>query len=529
MERHNSTKAPRANHSKNLPAAFQTRGGGRLHSPTPLGGVAADGNAGGYGPSATSAGLGGEAAAATAADPSQPSWAGSRDPARREEVNLESLVFLSFCPQRLGHVAIKKMLHPVTLELYCLVELPGAERQRAALRASLQGWLQRWCDIQARSPDLLVAVWQAFWDASPGYSMGILCEYMPLGSLDELIRACGGLPEEAIREVAHAVLQALHALHSASPPVVHGCLKPSQVLFHASGRPRLNFGLEQRLRSCQVFALPHELGHLDAEAGGAGQVQPPMPNEQSPAVDIFDLGLLILVTALGSEDVLRDAIPCARELGGGGQRSAGVAPPGLVSPDTCSLLRGELRGELGGEAQSPTAVAQGAYGAPADDMGFLPPASDLLFNRQYSRPFLAFVSTCLEAHTHSVPVTAGDLLQHEFLVAPGAAGPQVYLHEMQRLATLLNEAPESDPSRFGPAKTRSLMAGVAPSVTRSAQLYLMNIAQSIAPHGGAASSRRGPLWDILLTDSARALGLSRHVVQSALEAQLDAIAQQSSP
>ncbi|CAK0873056.1 unnamed protein product, partial [Prorocentrum cordatum] len=138
MERHSSTKAPRANHSKNLPAAFQTRGGGRLHSPSPHGGGgAADGHAGGYGPS----GPGGEAVAATAPDQAQPGWAGSRDAARREEVNLESLVFLSLCPQRLGHVAIKKMLHPVTLELYCLVELPGAERQRAALRASLQDWL----------------------------------------------------------------------------------------------------------------------------------------------------------------------------------------------------------------------------------------------------------------------------------------------------------------------------------------------------------------------------------------------------
>jgi serine/threonine protein kinase len=423
------------------------------------------------------------------------------------------LVFLSLCPQRVGHVAIKKMLNPVTLELLCLVELPGAERQRTALRASLQHWLEHWCDIQSKHPDVLVAVWQAFWDASPGYSMGILCEYMPLGSLDALIRACGGLPEEAIREIAVSVLQALHARLSANPIVVHGCLKPSQVLFAANGRPRLNFGLEQRLRGCQVFALHHELGHLQAESSTGSMAA--SPHEQSPAVDIFDLGLLLLVTALGSEDVLRDAIPYARELA--------ATQRGPISQDTCSFLRHELHGEA---EPSPGAVPGEIPSGM--DMGFLPPASDLLFNRQYSRPFLAFVSTCLEAHTHAAPVTAGDLLQHEFLTGPSAAGPQVYLHEMQRLATLMNEAPDHDPSRFGPAKTRSLMAGVAPSVTRSAQLYLMNIAQSIAPHHGASAAshpRRSQHWDLLLMDSARSLGLSTGAVQTALEAQLDAILQ----
>ncbi|CAK0813364.1 unnamed protein product, partial [Prorocentrum cordatum] len=243
--------------------------------------------------------------------------------------------------------------------------------------------------------------------------------------------------------------QALHALHSASPPVVHGCLKPSQVLFHASGRPRLNFGLEQRLRGCQVFALPHELGHLDAEAGGAGHMQPPMPHDQSPAVDIFDLGLLILVTALGSEETC-SATPSPARASWAGAASAPPAwrPLGWCRrTDTCSLLRGELRGE----AESSAAVAQGEPTAPRRTTWVsCRPRRTSCSPPSTPRPFLAFVSTCLEAHTHSVPVTAGDLLQHEFLVAPGAAGPQVYLHEMQRLATLLNEAPENDPSRFGP-------------------------------------------------------------------------------
>ena len=63
-----------------------------------------------------------------------------------------------------------------------------------------------------------------------------------------------------------------------------------------SGRPRLTFGLEQRIKTCQV-AASHEF--------------PPEGVEQT-VVDIFDLGLLLLVSALGGMEVLLDSIPYAR-------------------------------------------------------------------------------------------------------------------------------------------------------------------------------------------------------------------------
>eukprot|EP00439_Symbiodinium_sp_Y106_P020314 s1978_g2.t1 len=52
---------------------------------------------------------------------------------------------------------------------------------------------------------------------------------------------------------------------------------------------------------------------------------------------------------------------------------------------------------------------------------------------------------------------------------------------MQALSRILNEAPDQDPNRFVPGG-RPQVPGVAPSVAQSAQLYLMNIAQSIAPY-----------------------------------------------
>lgn len=538
-------KAPRANSSKKtLPAAFREV---RVRSPL-LGG--ADG-------STTSVGATAAPSAPVAEAPPRPSRRSllrARSPScelaergeRRERIRLDALVFLSSCPHKHGHLAMKKMLHPPTLELFCLLEIPGADHQRAPVRASLQDWLRRWCALQAKHPDLLVAVCEAFWDAPQGYPMGILCEYMPLGSLDELIQACGGLPEEAMRDLALVLLQALDALHSARPPVVHGCVKPSQVLFTAGGRPRLTLGLAQRLKLSQVYALPQaqgggsaaasSYGGWDGEAAGNGPASPgaaPYP-EQSPAVDIFDLGLLLLVSALGGQDVLLDAIPFAREFGGSRSARGPSAPLSAVFPDTCALLQHELRGAGPGMGED------GGGG----DMGYLPPASDLLFNRQYSGPFLAFVSTCLEAHTRCTPVSANDLLQHEFLRTQAPAGPLVSLREMHGLACMLNEAPGHDPAHFGPLKSaRSPVPGVAPSVAQSAQLYLVTIAQSIAPHCGgggpwrsgagrarslsdgevlsAAPRWRDEAWETLLVDTARTLGLPQSVVRGALEAQLE--------
>lgn len=461
----------------------------------------------------------------------------------RKRVRLESLVFLSSVPHTHSHVVMKKMLHPPTMGLYCLVELPvsGAEHQRMFLRASLQAWLGSWCEMQREHPDLFVGVCEAFWDAPQGYPMGILCEYMPLGSLDELVQAAGGLPEEALREVAHATLKALGVLHSAEPPMVHGCLKPSQVLFGIDGRPRLSFGLDQRLKGPQG---------LSGRSHGA-DVGPGVAGDQASAVDIFDLGLLLLVSALGGLDVLLGAIAYASEVG----PNSIPAAHSMICPDTCSLLQEELRGAVAaavavsGPGENDGRMPVGSSGNSSGghvhggaDMGYLPAASDLLFNRNYSEPFLSFVSTCLEAHNRSSPISAQELLQHEFLLEPSPAGPLVYLRDMQELARVLNETPEHDPSCFGPAKKSwGKLPGVAPSVAQRSHMYVANIAHSVGTYcspppwrasvalGRERSKSESEMpqrvqrqeWDTLVTDTARTLGLPTAVVQQMLDAQLE--------
>jgi len=73
-----------------------------------------------------------------------------------------------------------------------------------------------------------------------------------------------------MREVAQAVLEALDVLHTVEPPLVHGGLKPSQVLFSGDGRPKVAFGLEQRLRGSQPWQLDNQArGHEVSAASAA--------------------------------------------------------------------------------------------------------------------------------------------------------------------------------------------------------------------------------------------------------------------
>lgn len=516
-------KGPRAIRSKKtLPAAFCSRES-RLSSPfLPTDGPSSHVVATAL-PSAGSGVTGGskenERSPAVLSAPSVPPplVLGWSEGSGQEKVRLDSLVFLGPCPQRNKTFATKRMLHPPSLSLFCLIELPGAAHQRGPLRESLQDWLERWSSLQGDHPDLLVQLCETYWDTPLGYPMGILCEYMPLGSLDELIQACGGLPEVAMQEIAQSMVRALHLLHSAEPALAHGCLKPSQVLFGANGHPRLAFGLEQRIRGAQSWALP------SPQRSPSGLREPGSITAADPcgtAVDIFDLGLLILVCALGGLEILLDTIPYAREFGGG---RGGTAMLG-----TCALLQHELRSSLIGR---PFDQEEPRCASP-DSCGHLPPAQDLLFNREYSNDFVHFVSTCLEAHTRDEPISAGDLLQHPFLGEQGAVGPLVTLREMQNLAARLNLAPEkrSDPAAFGPAKSTSrfTVPGVAPSVAQSAQVYILNIAQAIAPYFVAGASEAGMPdapwrqedWESLVSDTARTLGLPRAAVNDALQSQI---------
>mmetsp|Transcript_27921 Transcript_27921/g.27607 ORF Transcript_27921/g.27607 Transcript_27921/m.27607 type:complete len:152 (+) Transcript_27921:566-1021(+) len=99
-------------------------------------------------------------------------------------------------------------------------------------------------------------------------------EYMPGGSLKNLIDTCGSLPERQVSFIAKKVLECLKYFHGKGE--TYGGISTSQVLFTKSGSIKFGLGLSQRLRT----KVP------------------------SVAVDIYSIGLLVLNSVIGDSDLI---------------------------------------------------------------------------------------------------------------------------------------------------------------------------------------------------------------------------------
>ena len=106
-------------------------------------------------------------------------------------------------------------------------------------------------------------------EVGSGSLLQIFLEYVPGGSLKNLLSRFGALPLSelgALRRFLHGLLSGLHFLHTRSPPVVHGDVKAANVLLDTMGKVKIaDFG-------CAVRMVPAEgRGAEDAEDAGAGE------------------------------------------------------------------------------------------------------------------------------------------------------------------------------------------------------------------------------------------------------------------
>jgi hypothetical protein len=79
----------------------------------------------------------------------------------QEPLRLEQLVTLSIFKSTSG--AIKKMLHGPTLKIYCVKEVPLANRN---MREILKEWINRW--EQLCTTEQYIRIYETFWNSPEG-------------------------------------------------------------------------------------------------------------------------------------------------------------------------------------------------------------------------------------------------------------------------------------------------------------------------------------------------------------------------
>ncbi|XP_071716824.1 serine/threonine-protein kinase-like protein At3g51990 [Rutidosis leptorrhynchoides] len=121
----------------------------------------------------------------------------------------------------------------------------------------------------------------------------IVVEYMPNGSLYDLLHRNGNKPPGLAKRVRIAVqvAKAVHHLHTSNPPVIHRDIKSSNVLFDGKWNARLgDFGLALRghVEDVKVRCTP--------PAGTLGYLDPCYlaPGDLTSKSDVFSFGILLL-------------------------------------------------------------------------------------------------------------------------------------------------------------------------------------------------------------------------------------------
>lgn len=133
------------------------------------------------------------------------------------------------------------MLHGPTLKIYCVKEVPLANRN---MREILKEWITRW--EKHCNSEQYIRVHETFWN-SPEGCVSIILDFAANGSLSNLLNSVGGLPESILKQLAKQVLKAVERLHTEG--LSHSHISCSQIVFDGRGKVRLSPGFGHIIKS----------------------------------------------------------------------------------------------------------------------------------------------------------------------------------------------------------------------------------------------------------------------------------------
>jgi tetratricopeptide (TPR) repeat protein len=131
----------------------------------------------------------------------------------------------------------------------------------------------------------------------------LLMEYCPGGSLAERLRG-GPLAPRGAAELVEALARTVHAVHATG--LVHRDLKPGNVLFDGSGRPKVaDFGLAKRLGAADV---PTPVGSVLGTPPYLAPEQIDGSSPAGPACDVYALGAILYECLAGRPPFRSEAV-----------------------------------------------------------------------------------------------------------------------------------------------------------------------------------------------------------------------------
>jgi len=239
-----------------------------------------------------------------------------------ESFELKDLQVLKIIGHGSGGV-VQKALHVPTKRVLALkvITLDVKESVRKQIILELK-------TLYRTQSEFVVTFYDAFFSEG---SIFVALEFMDCGSLADMLRASGSIPERILARITTQVLKGLLYLHK-SLHLIHRDIKPSNLLLNGKGDVKIaDFGVSGQ--------LAHTLSQAVTWVGTVTYMSPERISGRSYSYDsdVWSLGLTLVECSLGRYPYPKDSGERGEQMGFWELLDFIVkAPPPTLPPDKCS-------------------------------------------------------------------------------------------------------------------------------------------------------------------------------------------------